>query len=106
MAQRGVGEAKMIWRNGLTPGEEARLPEEDKVEICIRWLREFATPGKTWDIQHTSYGHKHRIEKWAGEYIPNGAMIEAARRLGIEFRPERAGSPNAKFRMYVAKRAL
>jgi len=33
----------------------------------------------------SSYGLKHKAEKWAGDYISNGALIAAALHLGIQF---------------------
>ena len=32
-----------------------------------------------------SYGLKHKAERWAGDYISNGALIAAAIHLGIPF---------------------
>jgi hypothetical protein len=42
-----------------------------------------------------SYSLKHQAERWAGDYVSNGALIAAAVHLG--FKVERiAGSPNAR----------
>lgn len=34
----------------------------------------------------TSYGWKHKVEKWCGRYISNGAFITAAIFLGFDLR--------------------
>jgi hypothetical protein len=40
-----------------------------------------------------SYGLKHKAERWAGDYISNGALIAAAIHLGIRFEQDN-DSPN------------
>jgi hypothetical protein len=75
--------------NGIPVGEPIGSPE-DMLEydllkqflICQDWLKQCKVI-KTIDKRHTSYGHKHRVENWAGRYICNGAFIAAVIALGI-----------------------
>lgn len=65
----------------------------DGVVISREWLKHFErtkSPTKT----HGSYGCKHFAEKWAGQYVCNGALIAAAAGLGIKQRIDSAFSPN------------
>lgn len=62
------------------------LPDPEKVAICKQWLSENA---KIKRIPKSdcinSYTLKHRIEEDLGEYIPNGACIQAAIELGYKY---------------------
>jgi hypothetical protein len=58
------------------------LPVEEEVALCMAWLEQFATPRKTVNPRMGSYGLKHVVERWAGNYVSNGAFILAAHRLG------------------------
>ncbi len=80
-----------------TPGD---LPCEEQVTLCLAWLKEFSRPARGWS-KRSSYGLKHTVENWSGQYIANGAFIEAVKRLGYGFRRCSYGSPNAEFRMMV-----
>lgn len=89
-----------------------RLPvEESQVVAAQAWLREFAVKGTLWtdddaNTAHkdypTSYGMKHSAERWAGQYISNGALIVAALREGFDVKPVDDDHPNAVFRLFVA----
>jgi hypothetical protein len=85
------------------PCAEGEEPPEDQVQHCIDWLKEFAAPRKTTNTRYGSYGLKHIVEDWCGEYVCNGAMIEAVRRLGWDVVPEGPDSPNACFRLSYAR---
>lgn len=75
--------------NGIPVGEPIGSPEDmfkddllKQFLICQDWISQCKVV-KTIDKTHTSYGHKHRVERWAGRYISNGAFIAAAIALGI-----------------------
>ena len=79
------------------PGDE---PEDYHVELCTRWLQEHAHPGNGW-TRRTSRDLHFDVQRWAGMYVTNGAFIEAARRLGYDFKPAGRKSPYAVFRMLL-----
>ena len=81
------------------PCADGMDPPEGQVQRCIAWLKEFAAPRKTLNTRYGSYGLKHIVEDWCGEYVCNGAMIEAVRRLGWDVVPDGPDSPNACFRL-------
>lgn len=73
-----------------------------EVAACADWIKEQRSI-KTLNRRHTSYGYKHRVEKWIGDrggphlYIANGSFIAAAIGLGFDFRPAHPRSPNCYF---------
>lgn len=64
----------------------------DQFEICCDWLSKFE---KIKTPQFSSYDLKHVVEKLAGKYVSNGALIAAAIHLGIPMK-FRHDSTNAK----------
>jgi hypothetical protein len=99
-----------ITAHGLYPsgskwdkGEEP--PSEKEVQTCLRWLAKYAEPSDQWG-RSTSYGYKHDVETWAGDYVTNGAFIEAAQRAGYEWKRDGPRSPNAVFKMRVNPEGL
>lgn len=75
-------------------------PDPREVEICRTFL---ARCERVAHPQRGSYGFKHVIQSWAGEYVSNGALIRAALDLGIECVVQR-GNPNAI--LAVGKRSV
>ena len=76
-----------ICIDGLQSHYRRRVPD-DQIEIAksfltqcrrTRWARATVSP--------FSHDLKHSIERWAGQYISNGAVLIAALRLGITFVP-------------------
>jgi hypothetical protein len=80
-------------------------PDEGEVSLCRQWLERFAKPRKTVNPV-SSYFLKHCVEAYFGEYVSNGAFIEAVRRLGWEIVPLGWYSPNAAFRLSYDKEAV
>lgn len=76
-------------------GREMLLSDRglQEVAICASWL-ELQQPIKTIVRDRTSYGYKHDVEKWSGEYVSNGALIAAALGMGLDFKQDHPGSPN------------
>lgn len=72
------------------PWQERRAPSEEEVQVCVSVLRRL-TPRKRARV--SSYWLKHVIERWHGDYICNGAVLEACRRIGFPVKPVEA-SPN------------
>ena len=98
----GVG-GPQSWtarRNGRTPehfeADRQSLREDVRMfQLCCQWLSLFRRR-KTINLNlGTSYGLKHAVEEWSGEYIHNGAFIAAVFHLGIPYL-SRADSPNIK----------
>lgn len=85
---------------------DGKPPEEGQVRLCMEWLKRFARPRKTVNYRIGSYGLKHCVEGWDGDYVSNGAFIEAAYRLGFEIIQGGPLSPNAGFRLSFDKEAL
>jgi hypothetical protein len=56
---------------------------DNEVKACIEWLR-LQKERKTINTNHSSYGYKHIVEKWYGDYISNDSFKEAVRILGIK----------------------
>lgn len=69
-------------------------PNSAQIEIAADWLDQahrIATPNQG------SYGLKHCAERWAGQYISNGAFLVAVYRCGFAMQQERwGGSCNAR----------
>lgn len=65
----------------------------DQFETCKRWL-ENVTKIKSFNTNHTSYGYKHMVERWAKRYVCNGSFIAAAIALNIPIRRSHRLSPN------------
>jgi hypothetical protein len=61
----------------------ALLSAEDQFERAYAWLA--ATPRRRMPNRQDghSYFVKHAIERWAGDYVSNGATLAAAAHLGI-----------------------
>ncbi len=80
--------SETVFRHGFgrLANSENELPEPGKVAICKKWLSENAKRKRVpQDECINSYGLKHRIEEEVGEYIPNGACIQAAIELGFAY---------------------
>lgn len=93
-----------ITKSGLS-NEMGSPPPAEEVEVCKRWINEFIGKRKTINDEYSSYGLKHKVEKWAEDtdYISNGAFIQAAVDLGYEYRRIR-NSPNAFLNMSFPRR--
>jgi len=88
-----------ITEGGLSdrPGDQ---PDAYQVELCTRWLQEHALPGKGW-TRKTSRDLHFEAQLSTGPSVSNGAFIEAARRMGFEFKPAGRGSRFAVFKMLL-----
>lgn len=90
LTSSGVNSLFTIMSFGKIPLEEAKeqlkheresfLLHFNEFEICCNWLSKFK---KVKTPQYSSYYLKHVVEKLAGEYISNGALIAAALHLGL-----------------------
>lgn len=68
-------------------------PDPEQVRAASRWLCECAIHGMTKTPIIDSYRLKHAAEKWAREYIGNGAFILAADRCGFALSVSRPIQP-------------
>jgi hypothetical protein len=75
-------------------------PSAWEVEVAMKWLQEHAHPGIGW-TRKTSRDLKFDVMLWSHQPVSNGAFIEAARRLGYDFKPAGRKSPYAVFRMLL-----
>lgn len=72
----------------------ANTPDPQQVNLCEQWLKKYARPARVRkdDTIH-SYWLKHIIERNVGQYVTNGATIQAAANLGYDYLPQGMG-PN------------
>ena len=75
--------------------------DEGQVERAIKFLVECTKQSDR--RRGYSYVLKHLAEDYAGDYVSNGALIEAALRLGYRVVPEGWHSPNAYVYLRVEK---
>jgi hypothetical protein len=77
-------------------GDREYLKKEVRgFQLCCQWLALYRRR-KTINLSlGTSYGLKHAVEQWSGEYVTNGAFIAAVIHMGIPYR-SRADNPNIK----------
>lgn len=60
------------------------IMNEQEIALCIEWLN-LQKKNKHPNLNHHSYGYKHLVENWAGDYISNDSFIEAVKRLNIPY---------------------
>lgn len=60
------------------------IQTEAEITACINWLR-LQTMQKKMNKRRNSYHLKHIIEKWYGDYISNDSLVEAVKKLDIEY---------------------
>ena len=73
---------------------QGQVPEEAQVESARKWLREMTHVSPRINRNRTSYGWKHVAEKYTGNYISNGALIQAALLENLKVQHAK-GTPNA-----------
>src|SRR6185503_7135161 len=78
----------------ITNPNEQHPPLPDQVKACQEWLLKYAKKKqKARGERLNSYYLKHLVEDSIGEYVSNGAFIQAALELGYQY--ERIDGPNA-----------
>lgn len=85
------------WRDGMDP-EDLQM-----IASCGLFLAglETTTPGPR---SPSSYGLKHKVERWAGRYVREGALIAAALALGVPLK--RHGRDHHGAQLGVARASL
>jgi hypothetical protein len=68
-------------------------PAEREVALAVEYMQ-MQRPLK--HPRWGSYGLKHWVETWAGEYIANGAVIVAALQMGLPVEPCGGDNPNCR----------
>jgi hypothetical protein len=68
--------------------------------VCLLWLRRCSHSVR---FTESSYRFKHVVEADAGRYVTNGAFIQAAAALRVDYIREERGSPNALLALRVPK---
>lgn len=58
---------------------------EREISLCIEWISAQQIT-KNLNRYRSSYGLKHIVENWAGEYVSNDSFIEAIKRLGLKYK--------------------
>lgn len=78
--------------------EPGKDPDEQEVEVCRKFLKQFCEHSD--ERTKNSYSMKHVVERWAPttDYVSNGALIQAADDLGYDYDVIRDG-PNADIYM-------
>lgn len=62
-------------------------PQRREVDICKQWIATRIEPRKMINHRRSSSTLAHDVEWSTGQYIPNGAFIQAAIELGFEYEP-------------------
>lgn len=79
---------------------EGNVPDEVDITLCEVWLIRFGEKTKYITKMEDSYSLKHKVERFYGKYITNGAFIQAGINLGYNIK---IGSINAKFNLGMKK---
>lgn len=82
---------------GLDPvyaQKHGRHIDPEHFELCVKWL-ELCQVRKTINPNIGSYGLKHRVERYFGRYVTNGAFIAAVIYLRIPYKRNEIG-PNIR----------
>lgn len=69
---------------------------DEQVRLCKEYLNNNATYSKLWNMEFTSYGLKHIVERFYHTYISNDALVEAGK--GI-FESKKVTSNNYRFKL-------
>lgn len=56
---------------------------KEQIELCEKWINTIATRTESINRNRTSYGFKHLVETFAGQYISNDSFKKAARNSGL-----------------------
>ena len=95
-----------ICENGLCSHKygEWTPVDPEHVRMCEDWINRFAKIQSTYS-DDSSYGLKHDVERFYGEYVTNGSFIQAALNMGYKVKKNGGGvnNPNACFNMSVTR---
>jgi hypothetical protein len=94
----------VITDNGLVlqeayDSDKCSFPYQEEVQVCQQWIEKFCKLIKPINPEAYSYSLKHKVEKWSGRYVSNGAFILAAVNMGYDVQVAGNRSPNAVFNM-------
>jgi hypothetical protein len=79
---------------------------QPEIEAAKDWINSCIEMRQTINDAHTSYGLKHKAEKWAGMYISNDSLIAAMVELGFKAKRVHPTSPNYFFNIKTLKEHL
>jgi hypothetical protein len=91
----GIGDPIMCKQNNIDfeRSRESLKTELEMFQGCCAWLA-LCSKGETINPKAgNSYGLKHRVENWFGQYVTNGAFIAALIHMGFKYE-RRDDSPN------------
>jgi hypothetical protein len=86
-------------------GEGEEPPDSNQVELAKAWIEDNVSPRKTIRKTVSSYALKHMCEQDCGEYVGNGAFIQAALDLGYRAQDNGTGR-NAWFNFEIKKESI
>ena len=96
----------LIDRYGIVDrGDGVGPPDPDQVKLARAWIEDNVSPRKTIRKQVSSYALKHMCEQDCGEYVGNGAFIQAALDLGYQAQDNGTGR-NAWFNFAIKKESI
>lgn len=78
--------------------------DKDKLEKAKEWVAKFITPRRTVNKDVTSYGIKHMIESYIGEYISNNQGKDIMLQCGYE--PVDPNELNWRYRINIDKKLI
>ena len=95
---------------GIEPSEDDSLESDDgkrQIQLCEGWIKKFCSKTHP-DIgivkRSSSYGFKHKVERYYKKYVSNGAFIQAAINLEYELKRTGLNSPNVYFNIVIIKK--
>lgn len=74
-------------------------PDPSEIGVACEWLRKFCNRRSSFNKSQSSYSIKDAVRRWSGQYVSNGAMIEAALQEGYRAKPTRFAAHVAWFDM-------
>lgn len=69
---------------------------DEQVRLCREYFYNNTTHSKKWNMEYTSYGLKHIVERYYHTYISNDALIEAGKAI---FESKKVTSNNYRFKL-------
>ena len=80
-----VNERRERTKKLLAEGRQQLLERAEEVQLCCDWL-DLVLQRKTINRKRSSYGYKHEVQRYFGQYVSNGAFIAALIIKGVPYK--------------------